>query len=292
MTKFSLDDLFDDSPKDESSVAVLQDGSPAPAEELQPINVLAEPAAQSETAEWFKKADDDSDDDIDVDDQDDETENLAGVKIADTSAKELTVQEKREKLISEMFEQNDYIRTCEGDVESAKENLKEAKDQLEKATSRLRVLVKSLQNFDGKESLPLFDNIDSDGENGGDQPADQPEVAESVTDSPAEYQVSETTVESSGDSPVAATTENALTYSDFPDDSPVETLQSILGCSDSQIAKFNAKGYYTLENLIVALKHEDEQENIDVLTQVEGVGKAKAKKYLEVILARKAEKNE
>lgn len=289
MTKFSLDDLFDDSPKDESSVAVLQDGSPAPAEELQPINVLAEPAAQSEyIGDTDPDDDDDSDDDIDVDDQDDETENLAGVQIPDPPAKELTAQEKREKLISEIFEQNDYIRTCEGDVESAKENLKEAKDQLEKATSRLRVLVKSLQNFDGKESLPLFDNIDSDGENGGDQPADQPAIAESVTDSPAEYQVSESTVESSGDSPVAATTEDALTYSDFSDDSPVESLQSILGCSDSQIAKFNAKGYHTLEDLITALKHDDEQENVDILTQVDGVGKAKAKKYLEVILERKA----
>lgn len=277
MTKFSLDDLFDESPKSATSdVAVLESGEPAPEEVLQPINVLADSNIDD---------DDDLDDDIDVDDSDDETENLAGVQIPDPPAKELTAQEKREKLISEIFEQNDYIRTCEGDVESAKESLKEAKDHLEKANSRLRVLVKSLQNFDSKESLPLFDNIDSDGESADDkveksESVDPPVIAESVTDSPSEY-----TVSPSGESDLSS---SEVTYSDFTDDSPVESLQSILGCSDSQIAKFNAKGYYTLEHLIVALKHDDEQENIDILTQVEGVGKAKAKKYLEVILERKS----
>ncbi len=283
MKNFSLDDLFDDAPKSDSTTAVLQTGEPAPEEELQPINVLADSNSNIDDDDDYDDADDD---DIDDDNDDEtETENLAGVTVPDPPAKELNAEEKREKLISEIFEQNDYIRTCEGEVESAKETLKDAKDQLEKATSRLRVLVKSLQNFSEKENLPLFDGIDDSKEN-----PESPVVAESVVDSPvdsvdapAESCDAATEIKST-----LATTEQAVTYSDFSDDSQVETLQSILGCSDSQIAKFNAKGYHTLEDLIVALKHDDEQENIDVLTQVEGVGKAKAKKYLEIILERKA----
>jgi len=214
-------------------------------------------------------------------------------------------------LLEEIREQNKYIRYCEGEIDNCKGELKSAKENYDKALSRLRMLCekltkplgdcesgndedeKPLTKVPGKEEegkptvrVHLLKNIldDTDDPNSPvlATAGEIHEVLEKVYETTSEIWINlgETNICLEPDEfevvEWKAELDNSIPQPAESTETSLTSLKEFLGISDNQAAKFAAAGIETVQQLKDKLA-----DNFD-LTSISGVGMAKAKKFTQL----------